>query len=163
MEFSSGSSNEDSARPFHLEGVDRGQFLCKQSCRSLVVEESSSPGGRLAETAFFAPQAAEHDINTLMDWRSAIGPCELLNNDFNSWFRALSNLFRGGKLGTLKGGIPFFKSIRNHLMYWSIRNLLTYENKLVRPIAFFHSHHEHWQQILQGIKLSVSQVGKLNH
>lgn len=67
MEFSSGSSSEDSARPFHLEVVDRGQFLCKQSCRSLVVEESFSPGGRLAETAFFAPQATEHDINILMD------------------------------------------------------------------------------------------------
>lgn len=163
MEFSSGSSSEDFARPFHLEGVDRGQFLCKQSCRSLVVKESSSPGGRLAERAFFAPQATEHDINTQMDWRSAIGSCELLNNDFNSWFRGLSNLFLGGKLGTLKGGIPFFKSIGNHLMHWSLRNLLTYENKLVRPIAFFHSHHEHWQQVLQGIRLSVSQVGKLNH
>lgn len=67
---------------FVWKGQTEAKFLCKQSFWSLVVKEQLSLRGRLAERAFFAPQAIEHGVNTLLGRRSPIGPCELLNNDF---------------------------------------------------------------------------------
>lgn len=52
-------------------------------------------------------------------------------------------LFPGGKLGTLEGGIPSCRSLGNHLMPQKIRNLVTYENKLVTPTALSPSHYGH--------------------
>ena len=133
-----------------LEGEDRGrELLCKQSRRSLAVEERFSLGVRLAGRNFFAPQAIEHDLNTPLARRRAAGAYELSNNHFVQFSQQLIEsppgfkCFLGGKLGNLEGGIPSFWSLGNHLMDRSLRNLLTYENKLVLPTTLFHSRHEH--------------------
>lgn len=46
-------------------------------------------GGTLTERAFYAPQPIQHDVNTLLDRRSAIGPCELLSNNLVHFLQAL--------------------------------------------------------------------------
>lgn len=82
MEFSSGSSGENSARPFCLKGADRGQVPLQAVILVTSSEGAIIPSGRLAKRAFFTPQAIEHGVNTLLGRRSLIGPCEILSNDF---------------------------------------------------------------------------------
>lgn len=106
------------------------------------------PQVRLAGSTFFAAQALEHELNTLLAEESC-GAYELSNNCLVQCLQQLMEsppgfqFFLGGKLGNLEGGMPSFRSLGNHLMDRSLENLLTYENKLVLPTTFFYSCHEH--------------------